>query len=46
MKHRKLKKPRSLIALGMILSRRSKTWDSRKRREKDHGKQKHLIEDI
>lgn len=35
LKGRKPKKPRSLAVLGMILTRKAKSWDARERRAKD-----------
>jgi hypothetical protein len=35
LKRRKPKKPRCLVVLGMILTRKAKSWDARERRAKD-----------
>ncbi len=42
----KMKAPRSMVTLGMILTCRSKRWDARKRREKDARRKRELMDDI
>ena len=43
-KKRAPKKPRSLVTLGMILTRKAKSWDPRDRRSKDARRRREEME--